>query len=276
MHVADLSPVAFEVLDVGGVVVAAILGGMVARERHFDLVGFMALAIMAALGGGMLRDVLLQQGPPVALTNPHYLRGALAGATIAFLLRLRGKWWNRLLVVADAFVLGSWSATGAVKTLEAGLGIAPAVMLGVITAVGGGMIRDIAVGRTPLYSAGTLFTPPARSSLQFPRSFYGRRGTRRWPRLPQLLLAACCVSPRAGSNGGCRRITITPLRRHMHALKQQRRIMRGHENVLPHIHGAGGAGSGVCAGVRRRLRTQLLLTTGRKNADSLRMMSRQS
>jgi uncharacterized membrane protein YeiH len=156
--VTDFSPAAFEVLDVGGVIVAAILGGMVARERHFDLVGFMALAIMAALGGGMLRDVLLQQGPPVALTNPHYLTGALAGAGIAFLVRLRGKWWSRLLVVADAFVLGSWSATGAVKTLEAGLGVAPAVMLGVITAVGGGMIRDIAVGRTPaIFGGNTLY-----------------------------------------------------------------------------------------------------------------------
>ena len=69
----DLSEVfqwVFLSVDVGGVVVAGVLGGMVARERRFDLVGFVALALMAALGGGMLRDVLLQSGPPVALTNP--------------------------------------------------------------------------------------------------------------------------------------------------------------------------------------------------------------
>ncbi len=158
MDFSDIFPTVFQVFDVGGVVVAGILGGAVARERHFDIVGFMALAVMAALGGGMIRDVLLQMGPPVALTNPYYLGGAFAGALIAFLLRLDGKWTKRFLIVADAFVLGAWTATGALKALEGGFDLLPAIMMGVITGVGGGMVRDVAVGRVPaIFGGGTLY-----------------------------------------------------------------------------------------------------------------------
>lgn len=162
MDFSDIFPVVFQVFDVGGVVVGGILGGTVARERHFDIVGFMALAVMAALGGGMIRDVLLQMGPPVALTNPYYLTGAFTGALVAFLLRLDGKWTNRFLIGADAFVVGAWTATGAIKTLEGGFDILPAIMMGVITGVGGGMVRDVAVGRVPaIFGGNTLYATAA-------------------------------------------------------------------------------------------------------------------
>ena len=84
MDVASIFPTVFEIFDLAGVVVAGILGGMVAREMRLDIVGFMALAVMSALGGGMIRDTLLQMGPPVALTNPSYLPCAFAGAIVAF------------------------------------------------------------------------------------------------------------------------------------------------------------------------------------------------
>lgn len=133
-----------------------------ARERHFDLVGFMALAVMAALGGGMIRDVLLQMGPPVALTNPYYLAGAVTGALIAFLLRFDGKWSKRSLIVADGFVLGAWTATGTLKALEGGFDILPSILMGVITAVGGGMVRDVAVGQVPsIFGGNTLYATPS-------------------------------------------------------------------------------------------------------------------
>ncbi|MCF2707396.1 trimeric intracellular cation channel family protein [Arcanobacterium haemolyticum] len=158
MQLAEIFPDVIRFLDVCGVFVSGILGGMVAREKHFDIIGFFALAVMAALGGGMLRDVLLQQGFPVALTDPYYLAAALSGAIIAFLLRMTGKWWNRFFIVSDAFVIGAWSAVGTVKALSAGLGVLPAMMLGVITAVGGGAIRDVAVGRVPaVFGGNTLY-----------------------------------------------------------------------------------------------------------------------
>lgn len=152
----------YTIFDVFGVVLAGILGGMVGREERLDIVGFMALAVMAALGGGMLRDILLQAGPPVALTNPYYLGGAFTGAVIAYILPFSGRGWNRFFIVGDAFVVGTWASTGAIKTLNAGFGVMPAILMGVITGVGGGMIRDIAVSRRPsIFGGNTLYATGA-------------------------------------------------------------------------------------------------------------------
>lgn len=158
----NLLPGLFRTLDLVGVFLNGVLGGTIARQRRFDLVGFAILAIVSALGGGMLRDTLLQEGPPVALTDPLYLATALAGALVAFVVRLDGRWWNRTYLVGDAVVLGCWAATGATKALAAGLGTLPAVLLGLITAVGGGMIRDIVVGRVPtIFGGNTLYATSA-------------------------------------------------------------------------------------------------------------------
>src|SRR5690606_39930021 len=88
------------------------------RRKRAGAVGFAIRAIVSALGGGMLRDTLLQAGPPVALTDPYYLGTALVGAVVAFLLPLHGRWWNRVFVLADGVVLGCWAATGATKRSE--------------------------------------------------------------------------------------------------------------------------------------------------------------
>lgn len=152
--VTDNLAIAFSVLDLTGVVLNGILGGVLARQRRFDAVGFGVLAIVSALGGGVLRDVLLQSGRPIALTNPWYLPGALAGAFIAFLVPLDRRGWQRLYPVIDALVMGTWAATGATRSLAVGLDPTPAVLLGITTAVGGGIIRDVAVGQVP-----SVFTP---------------------------------------------------------------------------------------------------------------------
>jgi uncharacterized membrane protein YeiH len=157
-----LLPDVFRALDLTGVFLNGVLGGTIARQRRFDLAGFVILAIVSALGGGMLRDTLLQAGTPVALTDPYYLGTALLGALVAFLVPLGGRWWSRTFLVGDALVLGCWAATGSTKALAAGLGILPAVMLGVITAVGGGMIRDVVVGRPPvIFGGNTLYATSA-------------------------------------------------------------------------------------------------------------------
>ncbi|MDO5700821.1 MAG: trimeric intracellular cation channel family protein [Bowdeniella nasicola] len=148
-------PDLFRFLDLTGVVVNGILGGLIARRQRFDAVGFAFLAVISALGGGMLRDVMLQAGPPAALLDPAYPIAALAGAAIAFVARLDRTWWNRAFILADALVLGCWAATGAAKTLSLNLGPLAAIMLGTLTAVGGGMIRDVAVGRIPAVFGGT-------------------------------------------------------------------------------------------------------------------------
>ena len=152
----------FDVVDLLGVITNGILGGVVARHLKMDLVGFTILAIISGLGGGMLRDTLLQQGFPVALTNPAYLTTALVGALIAYLLPLEQRWTQRGLFFADTLSIGCWAATGTTKALAAGLGWMPSILLGVVTAVGGGMIRDIAVGRVPaIFGGNTLYATSA-------------------------------------------------------------------------------------------------------------------
>lgn len=197
MDLPELFPTVLRFFDVGGVLVSGVLGGMVAREKHFDIIGFIVLAVLAALGGGMVRDVLLQQGPPIALTDPYYLGAALTGALVAFALKLTGKWWNRFFIVADAFVIGAWSATGALKTLAAGLDILPAVMLGVITAVGGGAIRDIAVGRIPAIFGGNTLYATAALAATIPAITFWKLGIPTVATLSATILGAgICIAAR--------------------------------------------------------------------------------
>lgn len=146
----QLTPdVLFRIVDVAGVIGNGLLGGAVARAKGFDLIGFLILAVTSALGGGIMRDVMLGRGFPVALTDPWYLGGALAATLVAYVLTLDGPISRRTLVVVDMLALGCWSATGAAKGLAAGLGFVPSVFLGVVTGVGGGMLRDVMVRETP-------------------------------------------------------------------------------------------------------------------------------
>jgi hippurate hydrolase len=152
----------FTGIDLTGVLANATLGGVIARAARLDPVGFATLAILSGLGGGLIRDTLLQHGTPVALTDPAYIPTALAGAMIAFFLRVEGRLWKYAFPFVDALALGCWAATGAQKTLTDGLAWLPAVLLGTITAVGGGMTRDIFLRRIPqIFGGNTLYATSA-------------------------------------------------------------------------------------------------------------------
>ncbi|GGE87307.1 trimeric intracellular cation channel family protein [Mycetocola zhadangensis] len=149
-------------VDLAGVLANAILGGIAARSARLDIVGFVILAVMSGLGGGLIRDTLLQQGPPVALTDPAYLGLAITGAMIAFFVPFRGIWSLRSLILMDALAVGCWAAVGAQKTLEAGLGWLPAIVMGIITAVGGGAVRDVMLLHVPrIFGGNTLYATSA-------------------------------------------------------------------------------------------------------------------
>jgi uncharacterized membrane protein YeiH len=157
MSTAPLSDV-FRVIDLTGVFANAALGGVIARNERLDPIGFGVLAILSGLGGGIIRDTLLQRGTPVALTDYAYVLTALGAAAVTFAVRVEGRLWNRVWPVVDAIALGTWAATGALKTLAVGLGWLPAILLGTITAVGGGMIRDVVLGRVPgILGGNTLY-----------------------------------------------------------------------------------------------------------------------
>lgn len=148
----------FRGIDLTGVFANAMLGGVMARVQRLDAVGFAILAILSGLGGGLIRDTLLQHGTPVALTDYAYLLTALAGATVAFVVAVEGRSWNLAFPVVDALALGCWASAGAQKTLVVGLGWLPAVLLGTITAVGGGMVRDVVLRRIPaIFGGNTLY-----------------------------------------------------------------------------------------------------------------------
>ncbi|MEV7243723.1 MULTISPECIES: trimeric intracellular cation channel family protein [unclassified Streptomyces] len=142
-------------LDLTGVFANGTLGGVLARSRRLDLFGFLVIGIVSGLGGGILRDTLLQHGTPVALTDYSYLAVATAGTLLAFvadLSRHTSGWTFNLL---DALAISVWAIAGAQKTLSVGLGWLPAVLLGTITAVGGGAIRDLLLAHTPSIFGGT-------------------------------------------------------------------------------------------------------------------------
>jgi uncharacterized membrane protein YeiH len=143
------------VIDLIGVLANAVLGGVMARAERLDPVGFGVLAILSGLGGGLIRDTLLQRGTPVALVDISYVLTALAGAALAFVLHVEGRLWDRVFPFVDALAIGCGAAVGAQKTLALGLGWLPAVLLGTITAVGGGMVRDVVLRRIPAVFGGT-------------------------------------------------------------------------------------------------------------------------
>lgn len=145
-------------IDLLGVATNALLGGAMARVARLDAVGFIVLAILSGMGGGIIRDMMLQRGTVAALTDEWYLIIALAAAGVAWLIKTEGPVWDKLFPYLDALALGTWSATGALKALSFGLDWIPAVLLGTITAVGGGFMRDVVLRRVPTVLGGnTLY-----------------------------------------------------------------------------------------------------------------------
>lgn len=152
----------FRALDLGGVFGNALLGGLIARHEKLDPIGFATLAVLSGLGGGLIRDVLLQHGTPIALTDSAYLITAFVGAAVSYLANVEGRIWHRVWPLVDAVALGCWASTGAQKALGVGLGWLPAVLLGVITAVGGGAVRDVVLRRVPgVLGGNTLYATAA-------------------------------------------------------------------------------------------------------------------
>jgi uncharacterized membrane protein YeiH len=130
-------------VDLAAIVVGALTGGLLAAREGFAVSGVLLLAVSGGLGGGLIRDVLLAEGPPVALTNPAYLPTVAITAMVTFYF---SGWLSRLtglLVVLDAVTLGFFTVIGAGKAQLAGLPSASVVFVGTVTAVGGALIRDV-------------------------------------------------------------------------------------------------------------------------------------
>lgn len=149
-------------LDVLGTLTFALNGALTASRRvRLDVVGVVALGIVTAIGGGLIRDVLIGDTPPAALTHWYYLVAALAGSLAAWVIARPPRALSRAIILLDALGLSVFAVAGAQKAVAFGLGPGAAVVLGTITAVGGGTLRDVLIRDVPSVLTSDLYAIPA-------------------------------------------------------------------------------------------------------------------
>ncbi len=136
-------------LDLVGVFAFALSGGLTAVRKEFDLFGVVVLSLVAGLGGGILRDVLIGDVPPAGISDWRLLGAATAAGVVTFFLHPGVSRSRRIIDFLDAVGLGFFAVAGTLKALELGSPTLTAVIVGVLTGVGGGMIRDLLAGDVP-------------------------------------------------------------------------------------------------------------------------------
>jgi uncharacterized membrane protein YeiH len=138
-------------IDLGATVLFSITGAMVAIRRHYDPIGLFVLALACGVGGGLLRDGLfIQAGPPAAMQHAGYIIAVLAGCILAMVFTTHMERLSKPFLVVDALGLAAYGVVGASKAYEAGLAIPACIFVGVVNAVGSGVIRDVLVREEPL------------------------------------------------------------------------------------------------------------------------------
>jgi uncharacterized membrane protein YeiH len=141
----------------------AITGALVAYRKGYDYLGLFALALAAGAGGGLIRDgIFLQQGPPAFVSDWRYLAVVLAAG---FLVIIAGEYIKRInlvILLADGLGLGLYAVVGAQKSINLGLSVLAAGLIGLINAVGGGLLRDVLSRSEPIiFQPGQLYAMAA-------------------------------------------------------------------------------------------------------------------
>ncbi|AXH37183.1 hypothetical protein DVJ78_05410 [Humibacter sp. BT305] len=135
-------------VDLAATAAGAVQGAMFAaqfKDRRLDLLGVGIIGVVTGFGGGMLRDLLLNQ-VPAALQSNWYILVATGAALLGMLLQRLFSRINIAIVILDAVSLGLFCAIGVSKALSVGLPVVPSLFIGVVAAVGGGMLRDVLLG----------------------------------------------------------------------------------------------------------------------------------
>lgn len=135
-------------VDLIGVAVFAASGAMAAVAKRLDLFGVVFVGFTAALGGGIMRDVIINQQPN-AFADWRYLAFAVVPSIATFWLHPQVSRLRRTVLVLDAAGLGLFVATGTLKALDAGIPPVGACVIGMITGIGGGLLRDLLTGQIP-------------------------------------------------------------------------------------------------------------------------------
>jgi len=137
------------VLDIVGIAVFAVSGALAAVDKKLDIFGVIFLAVATALGGGFMRDALLGATPAAALTDWRYLATPALAGLIVFYVHPSVARWSRLFLLVDAAGLGLFAVAGTRKAIDFGVGPLGSSAIGILTAIGGGIIRDILVREIP-------------------------------------------------------------------------------------------------------------------------------
>ena len=148
-------------LDLIGVFVFALSGGLVAVRKRLDILGVVILSGMAGLGGGVLRDLLIGQTPPVGVSDWRLMGVCVLAGLCAFTLHPEMSRIARLVRLLDAAGLALFCVAGSIKALAYGAGATTAIFVGVLTAIGGGLMRDVIVGQVPEVLRRELYVVPA-------------------------------------------------------------------------------------------------------------------
>jgi uncharacterized membrane protein YeiH len=149
------------VLEMIGTAVFAISGALAASRASMDIFGFSVLALMPAIGGGTLRDIVLGRTPVFWIEDTSYVTVALLAAVVVYFFADRPGFRRTLLVWMDAAGLALFAVLGTEIALDAGTSALIAVMMGVMTAVLGGMIRDIICNEIPLVLTSEIYATAA-------------------------------------------------------------------------------------------------------------------
>lgn len=137
------------ILDLFGTFAFALSGALMAVKKNMDLFGMVVLALVTAIGGGTLRDMMLGLTPVFILTQPVYIYISVAAALCVFLFYKLFFRINSIILIADAIGLGTFVCIGISRAIDAHVSLTGAVLLGLITAVMGGILRDLLANEIP-------------------------------------------------------------------------------------------------------------------------------
>ncbi len=137
-------------MELVGVFVGALSGALAGVRKRFDIFGIVVMAWAAGLGGGIMRDIVIGAIPPVGISRWEFIATACAAGVLMFFLHPRMVRARRVVLVLDSGALALFSVVGTLKALELGVGPTASVCAGVLTGVGGGVLRDLLSAEVPV------------------------------------------------------------------------------------------------------------------------------
>jgi len=158
-----MSPGQFSIpieIDLAATFLFGLTGALAAIKRGYDVIGLFVLAFVTAVGGGLIRDgIFIQQGPPAVASDSRFILMVAVSGIVAVIFRDYVGRYNKVIAWLDALGLGAYAVVGVQKSLLAGLSVAAALLVGMINASGGGLLRDVLVRDEPLlFKPGQYYT----------------------------------------------------------------------------------------------------------------------